>query len=69
MMHQDQEEKNLSVSIVISPDPHYHKLNRLLNQTSDHSKTCNRRLVTVKGILMLLIKLANMEVLLAVCPN
>jgi hypothetical protein len=69
MMHLGQEEKNLSVSTAISQDRHYHKLNRLLNQTSDHSKTCNRRLVTVKAILMLLIKLASMEVPLAACPN
>ena len=69
MMHQDQVEKNLSVSTAISQDRHYHKLNRLLNQTSDHSKTCNRHLVTEKGISMLHIKRANMEVLLAVCLN
>lgn len=69
MMHQDQVGKNLSVSTAISQDRHYHKLNRLLNQTSDHSKTCNRHLVTEKGISMLHIKRANMEVLLAVCLN
>ena len=69
MMHQDQVEKNLSVSTAIFQDRHYHKLNRLLNQTSDHSKTCSRHLVTAKDILMPHIKLASMEVPLEVCPS
>ena len=45
MIFQDLVEKNLSASTATSQGQLCHKLNQHLNQTLDHSKTCNRRLV------------------------
>ncbi len=68
MMHQDLAEKNLSASTAIFQGLRFPKQNQRLNQTSDHSRICNRRrVVTAKAISMPLIRQVSLVVLPAVC--